>query len=64
VGSAIKAVLEQAKAIKQLPEKTRLAITLYYYEKLTFKEVDADFIVAIETGGMFARLIENGFDSD
>jgi RNA polymerase sigma factor for flagellar operon FliA len=27
------------KAIKQLPEKTRLAITLYYYEKLTFKEI-------------------------
>ena len=25
------------KAIQQLPEKTRLAITLYYYEKLTFK---------------------------
>jgi len=27
------------KAIKNLPEKTRLAITLYYYEKLTFKEI-------------------------
>ena len=27
------------KAIKELPEKTRLAITLYYYEKLTFKEI-------------------------
>jgi len=27
------------KAIKKLPEKTRLAITLYYYEKLTFKEI-------------------------
>lgn len=27
------------KSIKQLPEKTRLAITLYYYEKLTFKEI-------------------------
>ena len=27
------------EAIKQLPEKTRLAITLYYYEKLTFKEI-------------------------
>jgi RNA polymerase sigma factor for flagellar operon FliA len=27
------------KAIQQLPEKTRLAITLYYYEKLTFKEI-------------------------
>lgn len=33
-------------------------------EKLTFKEVDADFIVAIETGGMFDRLVENGFDTD
>ena len=27
------------KAIQQLPEKTRLAITLYYYERLTFKEI-------------------------
>jgi RNA polymerase sigma factor for flagellar operon FliA len=27
------------EAIKQLPEKTRLAITLYYYERLTFKEI-------------------------
>jgi RNA polymerase sigma factor for flagellar operon FliA len=27
------------EALKQLPEKTRLAITLYYYEKLTFKEI-------------------------
>ncbi len=27
------------RAIKKLPEKTRLAITLYYYEKLTFKEI-------------------------
>ncbi len=27
------------EAVKQLPEKTRLAITLYYYEKLTFKEI-------------------------
>ncbi len=27
------------EAIQQLPEKTRLAITLYYYEKLTFKEI-------------------------
>jgi len=33
-------------------------------EKLTFKQVDADFIVAIETGGMFDRLVENGFDTD
>jgi len=27
------------EAVKQLPEKTRLAITLYHYEKLTFKEI-------------------------
>lgn len=33
-------------------------------EKLSFKEVDADFVVAIETGGMFDRLVENGFDTD
>ncbi len=33
-------------------------------EKLTFKDVDADFVVAIETGGMFDRLVENGFDED
>ncbi len=31
-------------------------------EKITFKNVDADFIIAIETGGMFDRLVENGFD--
>jgi DNA topoisomerase-6 subunit A len=31
-------------------------------EKITFKEHDADFIIAIETGGMFDRLVENGFD--
>lgn len=33
-------------------------------EKLRFKKVDAKFIIAIETGGMFARLVENGFDAD
>ncbi len=27
------------KILKQLPEKARLAITLYYYERLTFKEI-------------------------
>ncbi|MFZ0391268.1 MAG: FliA/WhiG family RNA polymerase sigma factor [Calditrichia bacterium] len=27
------------RAIKKLPEKARLAITLYYYEHLTFKEI-------------------------
>lgn len=31
-------------------------------EKLQFRGVDADFVVAIETGGMFDRLVENGFD--
>jgi DNA topoisomerase-6 subunit A len=32
-------------------------------EKLSFKGVDADFVLAIETGGMFDRLVENGFDT-
>lgn len=32
-------------------------------EKIRFKKVDAKFVVAIETGGMFARLVENGFDT-
>jgi len=31
-------------------------------EKLRILEADADFIIAIETGGMFDRLVENGFD--
>jgi DNA topoisomerase-6 subunit A len=31
-------------------------------EKVRFKNVNANFIVAIETGGMFDRLAENGFD--
>ncbi len=31
-------------------------------DKLSFKSWDADLIVAIETGGMFDRLVENGFD--
>jgi DNA topoisomerase-6 subunit A len=31
-------------------------------EKLRLIEHDVDFIMAIETGGMFDRLIENGFD--
>jgi DNA topoisomerase-6 subunit A len=31
-------------------------------EKLNFKHVDARFGIAIETGGMFDRLVENGFD--
>ena len=33
-------------------------------EKITFKSADADFIVAVETGGMFDRLVENGFDKN
>ena len=32
-------------------------------EKVTFKATDAKFILAIETGGMFDRLVENGFDT-
>ncbi len=31
-------------------------------EKITFKQTHADFVIAIETGGMFDRLTENGFD--
>ena len=31
-------------------------------EKIRLLESDADFIIAIETGGMFDRLVENGFD--
>jgi DNA topoisomerase-6 subunit A len=31
-------------------------------EKIRIKKWDADFIIAIETGGMFDRLVENGFD--
>ncbi|ADI74250.1 DNA topoisomerase (ATP-hydrolyzing) [Methanohalobium evestigatum Z-7303] len=31
-------------------------------ENIEFLENDANFIIAIETGGMYARLIENGFD--
>ncbi|MGB1697902.1 MAG: DNA topoisomerase IV subunit A [Thermoplasmatota archaeon] len=31
-------------------------------DRLKFKDVNADFICAIETGGMFARLAENQFD--
>jgi DNA topoisomerase-6 subunit A len=33
-------------------------------EKVRFVSVDADFVIAIETGGMFDRLVENGFDED
>ncbi|HHH78190.1 MAG TPA: DNA topoisomerase VI, partial [Thermoplasmatales archaeon] len=31
-------------------------------EKLKFKETNAKIIMAVETGGMFDRLVENGFD--
>ncbi len=33
-------------------------------DKLNFKSVGVDFIIAIETGGMFDRLVENGFDEN
>ena len=32
-------------------------------EKISIKNVDANFIIAIETGGMFDRLVENRFDT-
>ncbi len=31
-------------------------------EKLDLKKTNAEFVVAIETGGLFDRLVENGFD--
>ncbi len=33
-------------------------------DKVRLKSADADFVLAIETGGMFDRLVENGFDED
>ena len=33
-------------------------------EKIEFLEHDINFLMAIETGGMFDRLVENGFDED
>ncbi|MEA1985517.1 MAG: DNA topoisomerase IV subunit A, partial [Euryarchaeota archaeon] len=33
-------------------------------ENIDFLDHDAKFIIAIETGGMYARLIENGFDEE
>jgi DNA topoisomerase VI subunit A len=33
-------------------------------ETVDFIEHDAKFVIAIETGGMYARLMENGFDDD
>ncbi len=31
-------------------------------DKVNFSDVNVDFMIAIETGGMFDRLVENGFD--
>jgi DNA topoisomerase-6 subunit A len=31
-------------------------------DRLRFKETNAKFVIAVESGGMFDRLIENGFD--
>ena len=33
-------------------------------EKLRLVEHDIDFVMAVETGGMFDRLVENGFDEE
>lgn len=33
-------------------------------DTITFLESDADFVLAVETGGMRDRLVENGFDED
>ena len=33
-------------------------------DKIEFVDCDADFVIAIETGGMFDRLVENKFDED
>ncbi len=33
-------------------------------DTIDFLDHDARFVIAIETGGMYARLIENGFDED
>ncbi len=33
-------------------------------EKVKLRSADAKFVLAIETGGMFDRLVENGFDED
>jgi len=33
-------------------------------EKVKLRGADAKFVLAIETGGMFDRLVENGFDED
>ncbi|MCW6168842.1 MAG: DNA topoisomerase IV subunit A [Thermoplasmatales archaeon] len=33
-------------------------------DKLRFVGADAEYVLALETGGMFDRLVENGFDED
>ncbi len=33
-------------------------------DKVNFSDVNVDFLIAIETGGMFDRLVENGFDEE
>ena len=33
-------------------------------EKIRLIDEDIDYIMALETGGMFDRLVENGFDED
>jgi len=33
-------------------------------DKVNFSNVNVDFLIAIETGGMFDRLVENGFDEE
>ncbi len=33
-------------------------------DNLDFVDHDAKFVIAIETGGMYARLMENGFDEE
>lgn len=33
-------------------------------DKLEFVDHDAKFVIALETGGMYARLMENGFDEE
>lgn len=33
-------------------------------DKVNFSDINVDFLIAIETGGMFDRLVENGFDEE
>lgn len=33
-------------------------------DKVNFIDINVDFVIAIETGGMFDRLVENGFDEE